>query len=41
MVSIVIYKLIIFCFIALNILILLKLFPDEGKPKRKTDSKRV
>ena len=41
MVSIVIYKLITFCFIALNILILLKLFPNEGKPKRKPGSKKV
>lgn len=34
MVSIVIYQLITFCFIALNILILFKLFPNERKSKK-------
>ena len=41
MLSIIISQLIIFAFIGLNILFLLKLFPDEPKLKRKTRSKKV
>ena len=41
MLSIAICKLIIFGFIALNIFIISRLFPDERKPKRKARSRKV